>query len=75
MLGYAIWRAENLSKLSFYLDTHRFRQLSFTPCKQKFSQAVNDNLGWKTPDGVVTAHKPTYRPSANLRRSWSALIQ
>jgi len=28
VLGYAIWRAENLSKFSFYLDTHRFRQLN-----------------------------------------------
>jgi len=27
-IGCAIWRAENVSKFSFYLDTHRFRQLS-----------------------------------------------
>ena len=27
-LGYALWRAQNLSKFSFCLDAHRFRQLS-----------------------------------------------
>jgi hypothetical protein len=28
VLGYAISQVENLSKFSFYLDTHRFRQPS-----------------------------------------------
>jgi len=41
---YAIWRVENLSRFNFCLGTPRFRQLSLG-CKQKLSQAVNDNLG------------------------------
>jgi hypothetical protein len=28
VLGYAIWRVENLSRFGSCLDTHRFRQLS-----------------------------------------------
>ena len=45
MLDYAIWQAENLSKFSFYLDTHRFRQLSYLGCKQKLSRAVKTTSG------------------------------
>ena len=45
VLGYAISQVENLSKFSFYLDTHRFRQPSGLGCKQKRGQSVNDNLG------------------------------
>jgi hypothetical protein len=43
--GYAIWRAENLSRFSFCLDAHRLKQRSAIGCKQRMSQAVNDNLG------------------------------
>jgi hypothetical protein len=41
-LGYAIWRAENLSKFSFCLDTHRFRQLSYLGCKQRLALCLEN---------------------------------
>jgi len=46
VLGYAIWRAENLSKFSFLLG-HASVQTTerYLGCKQKLSEAVNDNLG------------------------------
>ena len=43
--GYAIWRAENLN--IFHLLGHASVQTTerYLGCKQKLSQAVNDNLG------------------------------
>ena len=46
VLGYAIWRAENLSRFSFYSDRHQFRQLSAISVASRNSVlAVNDKLG------------------------------
>ena len=48
--GYAIWRAENLNKFSFYLGTLRLQTTErYLGCKQKLSEAVNDNLGLEDP--------------------------
>ena len=45
-LGYAIWQAENWSRYQFLLG-HASVQTTerYLGCKQKLSQAVNDNLG------------------------------
>ena len=44
--GYAIWRAENFEQIQFLLG-HASVQTTerYLGCKQKLSQAVNDNLG------------------------------
>ena len=48
--GYAIWPAENLNRSSFYWDTHGFETTErYLGCKQKLSEAVNDNLGLEDP--------------------------
>jgi hypothetical protein len=45
-LGYAIWQAENWSRFNFCSDTHRVQTTErYLGCKQKLSQAVNNNLG------------------------------
>ena len=49
--GYAIWQAENLCRFSFCLGRLGHASVQATErylrCKQKFSQAVDDNLGLK----------------------------
>src|SRR5207302_2180937 len=42
--GYAIWRVENLSRFSFCLDTHRFRQLSAISGASRNSASNNFRL-------------------------------
>jgi hypothetical protein len=47
---YAIWRAENLSRFNFCLGTTSVQTTAcYFGCKQKLSQAVNDNLGLEDP--------------------------
>jgi hypothetical protein len=49
--GYAIWQAENLSRFSFCLVTHRFKQLSTISVANRTSAKRSTTTSdWKTPD-------------------------